>query len=125
MPPGLAIPSSRAAMLTPSPHQIAVALLDHVAQMNADAELDATLGRKADVALDHAVLHLNRAAHGVDHAAELDEAAVAGALDDAPVMRLDGGIPRRESSATRENPSHPKRKTRPMWRRNSNCDSPA
>ena len=39
-----------------------------------------------------AVLHFDRAAHRVDHAAELDEAAVAGALDDAPVMRGDGGI---------------------------------
>ena len=73
-------------------HQIAVALLDDVAQMNADAELDAPLGRHAGIALDHAVLHFDRAAHGVDHAAELDEAAVAGALDDAPVMHGDGGI---------------------------------
>jgi hypothetical protein len=32
------------------------------------------------------------ATHGVDHAAELDEAAVAGALDDAPVMQGDGRI---------------------------------
>ena len=60
--------------------------------MDADAELDAALGRHAGVALDHAVLHLDRAAHRVDHAAELDEAAVAGALDDAPVMRGDGGV---------------------------------
>ena len=48
--------------------------------------------RQAGVALDHALLHLDRAAHGVDHAAELDEAAVAGSLDDAPVMRVDGGV---------------------------------
>ncbi len=73
-------------------HQIAVGLLDDIAQMNADAEFDAALGRQAGVALDQAVLHLDRAAHGVDHAAELDENAVAGALDDAPVMRVDGGI---------------------------------
>ena len=32
------------------------------------------------------VLHFDRAAHRVDHAAELDDAAVAGALDDAAVM---------------------------------------
>ena len=44
------------------------------------------------VALDHAGLNLDRAAHGVDHAAELDEAAVAGALDDAAVMQGDGRI---------------------------------
>jgi hypothetical protein len=60
--------------------------------MNADAELDAALGRQAGVALDHAVLHLDGAAHGVDHAAELDETAVAGALDYAPVMHGDGRI---------------------------------
>ena len=73
-------------------HQVAVALLDHVAEMNADAELDAALGRKAGVALDHAVLHLDGAAHGVDHAAELDETSVAGALHYAPVMHGDGRI---------------------------------
>jgi hypothetical protein len=42
--------------------------------------------------LDEAVLHLDRAAHGVDHAAELDKDAVSGSLDDAPVMRGDGRI---------------------------------
>ena len=67
-------------------HQVAVALLDHIAEMDADAELDAALGRKAGVALDHAVLHLDGAAHGVDHAAELNDGSVAGALDHAPVM---------------------------------------
>ena len=60
--------------------------------MDADAELDAALRRHARVALDEAILHLDRAAHGVDHAAEFDEAPVAGALDYAPVMRGDGGI---------------------------------
>ena len=39
-----------------------------------------------------AVLHLDRAAHRVDDAAELDDAAVAGALDDAAVMRGDGRV---------------------------------
>ena len=73
-------------------HQIAVSLLDDVAEMNADAKIDAALGRHAGVAFDEAVLHLDGAAHRVDDAAKLDEAAVAGALDDAPVMRGDGGI---------------------------------
>ena len=73
-------------------HQIAIALLDHIAEMDADAELDAALGRKAGVALDRAVLHLDRAAHGVDDAAKLDEEAVAGALHNTPVMRSNGGI---------------------------------
>ena len=76
----------------PVAHQIAVALLDDVAEMDADAELDAALRRQAGVALDEAVLHLDRAAHGVDHAAELDEAAVPCALDDPPMVRRDGRI---------------------------------
>jgi hypothetical protein len=37
-------------------------------------------------------LHLDREADGVDHAAELDDRAVAGALDDAAVVRRDGGV---------------------------------
>ena len=73
-------------------HQIAVALLDHVAEMDADAELDAALGRKAGVALDHTVLHLDGAAHGIDHAAELNDGSVAGALDHAPIMDGDGRV---------------------------------
>ncbi len=60
--------------------------------MDADAEFDAAVGGQAGVALDHAALHLDRAAHRVDHAAELDQRAVAGALDDAPVMDGDGRI---------------------------------
>ena len=48
--------------------------------------------RDAGVALDHGVLHFDRAAHRVDHAAELDDAAIAGALDDAAMVHGDGGI---------------------------------
>ena len=73
-------------------HQVAVGLLDHVAQVNANAELDPALIRQACITLGHAVLQLDSATHGADHAAKLDEAAVAGALDDAPVMRVNGGI---------------------------------
>ena len=60
--------------------------------MNADAKFDAALGRQTGVALDHAALHFDRAAHGVDDAAKLDDGSIAGALDDAPVMHGDGGI---------------------------------
>ena len=73
-------------------HQIAVALLDHVAEMDADPKLDALVGRDPGVALDHRPLHFNGAVHCVDDTAELDDAAVAGALDDAAVMHGDGRI---------------------------------
>jgi hypothetical protein len=73
-------------------HQIAVGLLDDIAHVNADAKVDALLGRDASVALDHGGLDFDRAAHRVDHAAELDDDPVAGALDDAPVMGSDGGF---------------------------------
>ena len=73
-------------------HEVAVGLLDDVAQMNADAKVDAPLLRQAGIALDQAVLHFDRAAHRVDHAAEFDETAVAGALDHSSVMDGDGRI---------------------------------
>jgi hypothetical protein len=73
-------------------HQIAVALLDHVTDMNSNAELDPALRRESGVALDHAVLRLDGAAHGIHDATELDECAVARSLHDAPVMHGDGRI---------------------------------
>ena len=60
--------------------------------MNADAKFDALVRRDTRIALDHRVLHFECAAHRVNHAAELDNAAVASALDDAPTMHGDGGI---------------------------------
>jgi len=60
--------------------------------MNTDAKLDATFGRQACVALDHAGLHLDRTADRIDDAAELDESSVAGALHHAPIVHGDGGI---------------------------------
>ena len=42
-------------------------------------------GADLSVALDHRSLDFNGAVHRVDDAAELDEAAVAGPLDDAPM----------------------------------------
>ena len=46
----------------------------------------------ARVALHHRVLHFDRAAHRVDHAAELDDRAVAGTLDHPALVNRDGGI---------------------------------
>jgi hypothetical protein len=57
--------------------------------VNADAQLDLLIVGNAGVALAHAVLHLDGAAHGVDDAAEYDDVAVTGALDDAAVMHGD------------------------------------
>ena len=73
-------------------HQVAVALLDDVADVNADAEFDSPVLRHAGVALDEAVLNLDRAADGVHDAAKLDNASIAGALDDAAVMSGDGRV---------------------------------
>ena len=73
-------------------HQVAVALFDDIAQMDADTELDAPLGRQPSIALDHAALHLDGAAHGIDHAAKFDKRAIACPLDDAAVMHGDGRI---------------------------------
>ena len=73
-------------------HQIAVALLNDVAKMDANAKFDPPFGLHAGVALDHGVLHFERAAHRVDHAAELDDAPVAGALDDPAVVDGDCGV---------------------------------
>jgi hypothetical protein len=70
-------------------HQVAVALFDDITKMNTDPELELAIGWQAGVPLDHAVLHLDGAAHGVDHAAELNEASVAGPLHHAPVMHGD------------------------------------
>src|SRR5271170_41105 len=78
--------------IDPVAHEIAVALLDHIAEVNTDPEFDAALGRQARVAFNKAVLHLDGAPHRVDDTAELDEVAVAGALDDAPMMRGNGWI---------------------------------
>src|ERR1700749_2474467 len=60
--------------------------------MNADAKLDAPVLRHARVALDHGVLHSDRATHGVHDAAELDYGSVAGSLHHAAVMDGDGRV---------------------------------
>ena len=50
------------------------------------------LGREASVALDESGLYFDRAAHRVNHAAELDDRAVASALDDASVVHGDDRV---------------------------------
>jgi hypothetical protein len=63
--------------IVPPPHQIAVTLLDDIAQMNADAKDDAAFGWNARKTLHHGVLHSDGATHRVHHPAELNERAVA------------------------------------------------
>jgi hypothetical protein len=60
--------------------------------MNADAKIDALIGRQAGIALGHTVLHFYRATHSLDDAAEFDQGAVAGPFDDPPMMHGDGGV---------------------------------
>jgi hypothetical protein len=72
-------------------HPIAedVVLLDnHVAEIDADAEPDASLLRHLRLAVEHPTLDLHSAAHGVHHTGEFREEPVAGVLyDPAPVLR--------------------------------------
>jgi hypothetical protein len=55
-------------------HEVAVALLDDVTKVDANAKLDALVGRDLGVALDHGPLDFDGAVHGVDDTAELDGA---------------------------------------------------
>ena len=83
-------------------HEVAVALLDYVAQMDADAKLDAAVFRNARIAFNHGVLHLDRAAHRVDHAAEFDQRPIASALDGPATMHGDRRV--NEIAAERPEP---------------------
>ena len=78
--------------IDPVAHEVAVALLHHVAEMDANPKFDALVGRDLGVALDHRPLEFNGAVHCVDDAAELEDTAVARALDDAAMMHRDGGV---------------------------------
>ena len=69
-----------------------VALDDDVAEIDADAELDAPVLRHIGVALAHAALDLGGAGDRVHHARELHQHAVAGELDDAPLVLGDLGV---------------------------------
>jgi hypothetical protein len=51
-----------------------------------------SIRRSGGTPVNESVLHFDRAADGVDHAAELDDCAVAGAFDDPTVMGGNGGV---------------------------------
>src|SRR5271165_6987004 len=64
-----------------------VAILDEdIADIDADAELDATIRGQRRIAFRHCGLHLGRAARRVDDAGELGQEAVAGGVDDTAAM---------------------------------------
>ena len=69
-----------------------VAIDDDVAEIDADAELDVPVFRHPGIALGHAALDFDRAARRIEHAAELDQEAVAHHLEDAPAMLGDGRV---------------------------------
>ena len=75
-------------------HEVPVGFLDDVAEMDANAENDATVVGHVNVALDEASLHRNGAGHSLDHTAKLGDEPIASALDDPPVMVGDGRINR-------------------------------
>src|SRR5436190_511633 len=68
-----------------------------IADIDPDAELDAPINRNCGIALVHATLDLDRAAHRVDDAGEFDQCAVAGGLDDAAAMLGDLRIDQRDA----------------------------
>ena len=69
-----------------------VALDDDVAEIDADAEFDAAVLRHVGVALAHPALDFGGAGDRVHDARELHQHAVAGQLDDAPLMLGDLGV---------------------------------
>ena len=73
--------------------------------MDADPELDTAVLWQAGIALDHAVLDLDRAANSVHDAAEFDDRSIARALDDTTVMYGNRGIDQiaTQGSQPREN----------------------
>jgi hypothetical protein len=70
-----------------------IVLFDNdVTDVDADAKFDPLGLRHIDIPFGHAALDFVGTSHGVDHAGELNESAVPGILDDAPMMFSDFGI---------------------------------
>ncbi len=66
--------------------QQVIAFGDYVADIDANTEADLVIGFDIPIALSHALLHRERAAHGVDSAGELKQQAVAGSVSDATTV---------------------------------------
>ena len=65
---------------------------DDVADIDTHAKFNPASGRHGGIAGSHFALHLDGAAHGVNHAREFNGEAVAGRLDDATAVLDDLGI---------------------------------
>jgi hypothetical protein len=74
--------------------------------VDANAEVDPLIRRDPSVALDHRFLDFKGRVHCVDDAPELDNRAVASALDNPAVVHGDGRIDQvaSERPETRQNP---------------------
>ena len=91
MPPGSAEP------FKPCRHVNAVAIdvvtiNDDIANIDADAELDALFCRDIAVALKHAALDVDGAAHRVNHADEFHQHSISGGLNNSAAMFGDLGV---------------------------------
>ena len=91
IPPGSAIGLEARRDIDPVAEDV-VLVDDDVAEIDADAEIDAPLGRHVGVAGGHLALHLDRATNRIDHARELAEQTVARRMDDAAAVLLDFGV---------------------------------
>jgi hypothetical protein len=69
-----------------------VAINDDVTNIDADTKVQSLIRGNAIVALGHAPLQVNCAAHCIDNAREFQQQAVTGRLDDAAVMFRDLGV---------------------------------
>ena len=65
------------------------ALDDDVSDVDADAELDASLRRHCPIAYRHPALDVDGATDGIDHGRELDQHPVPSGLDDPSAMFID------------------------------------
>jgi hypothetical protein len=89
--------SRRAERLKPSRHIDAVAedvliVNNNVTLVHTDPEFDPLIDRDFDIAFSHRALDGHRATNSLHSARILDENAISGRFDDAPMIRGDAGI---------------------------------
>ena len=69
-----------------------VIVADNVTDIDADAKFDTPVRRHINIALEHAALNFNGAAHSVDDADEFHQHAISGRLNDMAAVLGDFGI---------------------------------